>query len=91
MSSVKRSLKWAQKLLPACDGDLSHAKRQIVWLKEKIVSDRPDKTKNDTLSEQEQIQLEKYIDQRVFDHKPLQYILGRKKMQRYLTVITHKS
>lgn len=76
-SSAKHSLKWAQKLLPACDGDLSHAKRQIVWLKEKIVSDRPSKINKDSLSEQEQIQLEKYIDQRVFDHKPLQYILGK--------------
>lgn len=75
-SLAKQSLKWAQKLLPACEGDLSHAKRQIVWLKEKIVSDRLSETNSDTLSQQEQIQLENYINQRVFDHKPLQYILG---------------
>ncbi|KAI7894139.1 S-adenosyl-L-methionine-dependent methyltransferase [Mucor mucedo] len=75
-SPVKQTLKWAQKLLPACDGDLNHAKRQLVWLKEKIISDRSGGAIHDKLSEQEQTQLEKYINQRVFDHKPLQYILG---------------
>ncbi|KAG2236964.1 hypothetical protein INT48_002033 [Thamnidium elegans] len=75
---VKQNLKWAQKLLPACDGDLSHAKRQLVWLKEKVVFDHRGKQYSslDTLSQQEQERLETYIDQRVNQYKPLQYILG---------------
>lgn len=78
-SLAKQTSKWIQKLLPACDGDLSHAKRQLVWLKEKIVSDRQGESnaKIDQLSPQEVIQLDKYIDERVQQHKPLQYILGK--------------
>lgn len=76
---IKQNLKWAQKLLPACDGDLSHAKRQLIWLKEKVILDqRGEKNSSlDSLTQLEKEQLEKYIDQRVTQHKPLQYILGK--------------
>lgn len=90
---VKQNLKWAQNLLPACDGDLSHAKRQLVWLKEKVVFDHRGKPYSslDTLSQEEQERLETYIDQRVNQHKPLQYILGSililRKTQFFLTHI----
>lgn len=78
-SPARQTSKWVQKLLPACDGDLSHAKRQLIWLKEKVIFDlRGESTsKIDPLSHKEQIQLDKYIDERVSQHKPLQYILGK--------------
>ncbi|KAL0136973.1 S-adenosyl-L-methionine-dependent methyltransferase [Mucor lusitanicus] len=63
---------WIQRLLPACDGDAAHAKRQLEWLKENGNSSKSIYS----LSKQEQDQLDAYITQRTEQHKPLQYILG---------------
>ncbi|CEP09951.1 hypothetical protein [Parasitella parasitica] len=70
--------KWIQKLLPVCDGDAAHAKRQLDWLKEKVTLDSSgDSSKSIyALSKAEQDQLDEYIRQRTEQHKPLQYILG---------------
>lgn len=70
---------WIQRLLPACDGDLGHTKRQLEWLKEKVTLDLSgDSSKSIySLSKQEQDQLDVYITQRTKEHKPLQYILGQ--------------
>ncbi|KAI9496011.1 S-adenosyl-L-methionine-dependent methyltransferase [Zychaea mexicana] len=53
--------RWIRRLLPACDNDVSLARRQLTWLKEK--------TRNPTL-------LDRHVYDRVVRHKPLQYILG---------------
>ena len=53
--------RWIRRLLPACDNDISLAKRQLTWLKEK--------TNNPRL-------LDQHVHDRVVRHKPLQYILG---------------
>ncbi|KAI8882881.1 S-adenosyl-L-methionine-dependent methyltransferase [Backusella circina FSU 941] len=75
---MSKQLKWIQHLTKACDGDIGLAKRQLVWLKEKILSDREaiGRSKNKVLSPKEELQLEQYISERVEQHKPLQYILG---------------
>ncbi|CAO3608929.1 unnamed protein product [Cunninghamella blakesleeana] len=65
-----------KRLLPVCDGDTSVAKRQLIWMKEKIVSDRIDPYNQQPLDQKEVSLLEFYIKQRVEEHKPLQYILG---------------
>lgn len=69
---------WIQRLLPACDGDAAHAKRQLEWLKEKVALDVSGNSSKSiySLSKQEQDQLDTYITQRTEQHKPLQYILG---------------
>ncbi|KAK4521440.1 60S ribosomal protein L37B [Mucor velutinosus] len=69
---------WIQRLLPACDGDAAHAKRQLEWLKEKVALDVSGNSSKSiySLSQQEQAQLDAYITQRTEEHKPLQYILG---------------
>ena len=79
MSSKLITKKWIQRLLPICDGDLGHAKRQLEWLKEKVTFDlRGNSSKSIySLSKQEQDQLDMYITQRTKEHKPLQYILGQ--------------
>lgn len=79
MSSKLITKKWIQRLLPICDGDLGHAKRQLEWLKEKVTFDLSGNSSKSiySLSKQEQDQLDKYIVQRIEQHKPLQYILGR--------------
>lgn len=59
-----------------CDGDLNHAKKQLQWLKEKVLTDSRGKWLRSSLTEQEKQHLDKLIDQRVLEHKPLQYILG---------------
>ncbi|KAI8645184.1 S-adenosyl-L-methionine-dependent methyltransferase [Parasitella parasitica] len=78
MSSKLISRKWIQKLLPVCDGDLAHAKRQLEWLKEKVTLDSSGNSSKSiySLSNAEQDQLDEYILQRTEQHKPLQYILG---------------
>lgn len=69
---------WIQRLLPACDGDAGHAKRQLEWLKEKVALDMSGSSSKSiySLSKQEQDLLDVYITQRTEQHKPLQYILG---------------
>lgn len=71
---------WIQRLLPACDGDAGHAKRQLEWLKEKVTLDMSSNSSKSiySLSKQEQDLLDVYITQRTEQHKPLQYILGMK-------------
>ncbi|EPB86179.1 hypothetical protein HMPREF1544_06991 [Mucor circinelloides 1006PhL] len=78
MASKSIVKSWIQRLLPACDGDLGHTKRQLEWLKEKVTLDLSgDSSKSIySLSKQEQDQLDMYITQRTKEHKPLQYILG---------------
>lgn len=69
---------WVKRLLLACSNDIDLATRQIAWLKEKVVRDfqgDPSKPLH-LLSKQELMQLEKYIKERIEQHKPLQYILG---------------
>lgn len=66
-----------KRLLPACDGDTSVAKRQLIWMKEKIMADRKDPNNQQPLDQKEVSLLEFYIKQRVEQHKPLQYILGQ--------------
>ncbi|KAG1121915.1 hypothetical protein G6F42_011968 [Rhizopus arrhizus] len=39
MASKSIVKSWIQRLLPACDGDLGHTKRQLEWLKEKVTLD----------------------------------------------------
>lgn len=75
---TKQSLKWIQKLTKACDGDVGHAKQQLRWLKEKVIQDNrvSASLSSELLSESEIIQLNKYVDERVNQNKPLQYILG---------------
>ncbi|KAI9251410.1 S-adenosyl-L-methionine-dependent methyltransferase [Phascolomyces articulosus] len=53
--------RWIRQLLPAYDNDMSLAKRQLTWLKEK--------TQNPKI-------LDHHVRDRAFRHKPLQYILG---------------
>jgi release factor glutamine methyltransferase len=72
---MSKHLKWIQQLSKACDGDVGNAKIQLVWLKEKNISDRPS-IGTKALSAKEQVQLEQYITERVEHNKPLQYILG---------------
>ncbi|GAN03501.1 methylase of polypeptide chain release factors [Mucor ambiguus] len=69
---------WIQKLLPVCDGDAGHAKRQLEWLKEKVTLDVSGNSSKSIymLSKQEHDQLDTYITQRTEQHKPLQYILA---------------
>lgn len=72
--------RWIQRLLVACDGDYNLASRHLFWLKEKVVEDSRGKkisARNNPLTSQEEKHLEDLIEQRVSDHKPLQYILGR--------------
>lgn len=78
MNSKLITKNWIQRLLPICDGDLLHAKRQLEWLKEKVTFDLSGNSSKSiySLSKQEQDQLDKYIVQRIEQHKPLQYILG---------------
>ncbi|KAI9472411.1 MAG: S-adenosyl-L-methionine-dependent methyltransferase [Benjaminiella poitrasii] len=70
--------KWIQALVPACDGDIQHAKRQLIWLKEKVLLDnrRDQSLPFGCLLQNEQDLLDKYVKQRTNEHKPLQYILG---------------
>ncbi|KAI8081748.1 S-adenosyl-L-methionine-dependent methyltransferase [Halteromyces radiatus] len=66
-----------RRLLPACDNDISLAKRQIIWMKEKIIMDRHDIKNTSTLLTTEELnRLDTFVQQRVEQHKPLQYILG---------------
>jgi methylase of polypeptide subunit release factors len=77
--ALNQTAKWIQKLSVACDGDVSHAGRQLAWLKEKVIADRQgeiDKRSFESLTQPEQEQLDKYVNERYLDHKPLQYILG---------------
>ncbi|KAI8061766.1 S-adenosyl-L-methionine-dependent methyltransferase [Gongronella butleri] len=69
-------LQLVKRLLPSCEGDTQTAKRQLQWLKDKIVADRARPRSDRSLDDGEWRQLETYVDQRVYDHKPLQYILG---------------
>ncbi|KAI7900354.1 S-adenosyl-L-methionine-dependent methyltransferase [Cokeromyces recurvatus] len=70
--------KWFQALIPVCNGDKSHAKRQLIWLKEKVLieNNRNQSLPLSSLSQAEQDLLDSYIEQRIKKHKPLQYILG---------------
>ncbi|CAO3616508.1 unnamed protein product [Cunninghamella echinulata] len=74
--SLSRYSSLIKRLLPACDGDASVAKRQLIWMKEKIIQDRNDPKNHQPLDQKEFSLLEYYIQQRVEQHKPLQYILG---------------
>lgn len=67
-----------QRLAKACDGDVGHARQQLKWLKEKITHDRRGAASSrfDPLSKSEEELLEKYVNERVYQNKPLQYILG---------------
>lgn len=67
-----------QRLAKACDGDVGHARQQLEWLKEKIIEDRHGMTGSrfDPLTKSENVLLEKYVNERVYKNKPLQYILG---------------
>lgn len=67
-----------QRLAKACDGDVGHAKQQLKWLKEKITHDRRGAASSqfDPFSKSEEELLEKYVNERVYQNKPLQYILG---------------
>lgn len=72
--------RWIQRLLVACDGDYNLARRHLFWLKEKVIEDSRGKrisVRNSPLTSREEKHLEDLIEQRVSDHKPLQYILGR--------------
>ncbi|KAI9256693.1 S-adenosyl-L-methionine-dependent methyltransferase [Sporodiniella umbellata] len=69
--------RWIQKLLKVCDGDLAHAKKQLQWLREKVLMDSRGKIERGwTLTTLEKQRLDEWVDQRVIQHKPLQYILG---------------
>ncbi|ORZ22060.1 S-adenosyl-L-methionine-dependent methyltransferase [Absidia repens] len=78
--SFNKHSTWIRRLLPACDNDPSLAKRQLAWMKEKIISDRTTHMNNNTtsltLTKTEMDRLDTFITQRVDHHKPLQYILG---------------
>jgi methylase of polypeptide subunit release factors len=77
--TLDQTAKWIQKLSVACDGDVSHARRQLAWLKEKVIADRQGEIhtrSSDLLTQPEQEQLDIYVNERYIDHKPLQYILG---------------
>ncbi|KAI8342105.1 S-adenosyl-L-methionine-dependent methyltransferase [Chlamydoabsidia padenii] len=67
-----------RRLLPACEYDISLAKRQLGWMKDKIISDRTPNSTNtsSSLTVDELGTLDTFITQRVEQHKPLQYILG---------------
>lgn len=72
--------RWIQRLLVACDGDYNLASRHLFWLKEKVIEDSRGKrmsVRSNPLTSREEKHLEDLIKQRVSDHKPLQYILGR--------------
>ncbi|KAI8387526.1 S-adenosyl-L-methionine-dependent methyltransferase [Blakeslea trispora] len=72
---VSYQAKWIKSLSVACEGDIEHAKRQLVWLKEKVVSDSHRRMTNDLLDHEVDL-LNQYVHERVQQHKPLQYILG---------------
>ncbi|ORY91969.1 S-adenosyl-L-methionine-dependent methyltransferase [Syncephalastrum racemosum] len=57
-----------RRLVPACQGDLSLAQRELAWLKEHVQKTQPPALQTSTL--------DRYIEERVIHHKPLQYILG---------------
>ncbi|KAF7728043.1 hypothetical protein EC973_006679 [Apophysomyces ossiformis] len=75
---LSKQAQWVRQLLPACEGDISLAKRQLVWLKEKVLTDSRGQSllRSSPLTDAEEQQIDLYIKQRVECHKPLQYILG---------------
>jgi hypothetical protein len=64
------------------------AKRQLAWMKEKIISDRALDGNNNTttplspLTKTELDLLDTFISQRVDQHMPLQYILGQSNIEK---------
>ncbi|OBZ91204.1 Release factor glutamine methyltransferase [Choanephora cucurbitarum] len=72
---VSQQAKWIKLLSAACEGDIGHAKRQLFWLKEKVVPDSHRRMTNDLLDQEVDL-LDQYVHEHVHHHKPLQYILG---------------
>ncbi|KAG0164954.1 hypothetical protein DFQ28_004333 [Apophysomyces sp. BC1034] len=69
-----RQAQWVRQLLPACEGDISLAKRQLIWMKEKVLTDSRagSFSKSSFLTRKEEEQIDCFVKDRVEHNKPLQ-------------------